>query len=83
MSDALMMKFDDQRFLETARVVIKYNEHVAHYEVDDFVDEMKAFARLYPNSVAGTRGFYVASVPGTEEGTLYVAAFPAPWLIPV
>ncbi len=79
----MQLKFDDTRFEQTARVVIKYNEHASYYSVDELVDEMKAMARLNPNSICGTRGYYVASCPSHEAGALYVSAFPAPWLIPV
>jgi hypothetical protein len=47
------------------------------------VAQMKALAQEHQNSICGTGGYYVASCPGHEPGTLYVSAFPAPWLIPV
>lgn len=79
----MKLNFDENRFLETARVVLRYNEHAVGYTVEEIVAQMKALAQEHQNSICGTGGYYVASCPGHEPGTLYVSAFPAPWLIPV
>jgi len=78
----MQFNFDDAKFDATARVVLKYNEHAAGWTVAELIDDMKAMARAHPNSVCGTRGYYVAS-SSNDDGTIYAAAFPAPWLIPV
>lgn len=76
--------FDNDKFEQTAKVVLKYNQFVEGYTVDTLVAFMQSFARQYPNSVSGTMGFYIASVPSSiNPDDLYVAAFPAPWIIPV
>ena len=76
--------FDDDMFAETARLVLRYNaENTKHHDVASLIKFMKDMAQKNPNTIGGTLGFYVCSVPSKSDRYDYICrAFPAPWLIP-